>query len=282
MKDHKTGIFTWTQYWVLPWESSSFDIGFQSLLSPCTWGFWNVPREGICAAGHPQAKDWRYSSEQRWMKKPPHRFGSRWRLQQLKRCHLVLHRRVLRGQETLHVFHLEELQCSCAFCRCALSDHAVCLKQSHIVHIQTDFHKSSWQEEEWREQRAPPSACWVEVLSPPTSVGGRPGIFPTSLHPYSSSQGVQARYVRGEVQAHQGSQLPHQDWQVPGQDLVAWSDSWPRGLGRPKLWLFQHESMWCPLSTHPRKMYFWPPISCVQIWNIYEFVKVAKQRFQDG
>ena len=22
MKDHKTGIFTWTQYWVLPWESS--------------------------------------------------------------------------------------------------------------------------------------------------------------------------------------------------------------------------------------------------------------------
>ena len=116
------------------------------------------------------------------MKKPPHRFGSRWRLQQLKRCHLVLHRCVLRGQETLHVLHLEGLQCPCDFCSCALSDHAVCLKQSHIDHIQTDFHKSSWQEEEWREQRAPPSACWAEVLSPPPSVGGGPGTFPTSLH----------------------------------------------------------------------------------------------------
>ena len=130
------------------------------------------------------------------MKKPPHRFGPSflvpedhcWRIQQLK-CHLVLHRWVLRGQERLHVLHLEGLQHSCDFCPCALSDHAVCLKQSHIDHIQTCFHWSSWQEEGWREQLAPPSACWAAVPFPPPGVGGRPEAFPTSfsLHPSSSS-----------------------------------------------------------------------------------------------
>ena len=77
------------------------------------------------------------------------------------------------------------------------------------------------------------------------------------------SEGEQARHVWGEVQAVQGGEVPHQGWQVPGQDVMATSDCLPRGLGWPKLWLFQHESMWCPLSTHPKEIVFIVPLYSV-------------------
>ena len=82
------------------------------------------------------------------MKKLPHCFGPSflvpedhcWRIQQLKWCHLVLHRWVLRGQKILHVLHLEGLQHSCDFCR----DHAVWNKVTSIRHRSW----SSWSDKE--------------------------------------------------------------------------------------------------------------------------------------
>ena len=48
------------------------------------------------------------------------------------------------------------------------------------------------------------------------------------------SEGEQARYVWGEVQALQGGQVPHQGWQVPGPDVMVSSPA-NFTLGSPKL-----------------------------------------------